>query len=87
MAAAWEARTYEARAAAYAQLMGAIEAFDAVLFQARRVREAGIKLDPIDAAELCDARSKASTPALTPPATSWSSPCHVPAAWRSGLQV
>ena len=41
-----EARTHEARAAAYAQLMGAIEAFDAVLFQARRVREAGIKTRP-----------------------------------------
>ncbi|MDQ3763672.1 MAG: hypothetical protein M3460_19245 [Actinomycetota bacterium] len=54
-----QARTHEARAAAYAQLMGAIEAFDGVLFQARLVREAGIELDPIDAAELRDARSKA----------------------------
>lgn len=54
-----EARTHEARAAAYAQLMGAIEAFDAVLFQARLVREAGAELDTIDAAELRDTRSKA----------------------------
>jgi hypothetical protein len=39
--------------------MGAIEAFDGVLFQARLVREAGIKLDTVVAGELRDARSKA----------------------------
>jgi hypothetical protein len=54
-----EDRTHEARAAAYAELLGAIEAFDGVLFQARLVREAEIKLDTVDAAELRDARSKA----------------------------
>ena len=53
-----EARTHEARAAAYAQLMGAIEAFDMVLYQAWRIRRAGIELDMIDAAELRDARNK-----------------------------
>jgi hypothetical protein len=53
-----EARTHEARAAAYAELIGAIEAFDGVSFQARLVREAGAELDTIGAAELRDARSK-----------------------------
>lgn len=53
-----EARTHEARAAAYAELMGAIEAFDMVLFQAWKIRQAGIDLDTVETTELRDARNK-----------------------------
>ncbi|WP_206793626.1 hypothetical protein [Amycolatopsis sp. MtRt-6] len=54
-----EARTHETRADAYAQLMGVLEAFDGVLFQARAVREAGDKLDEHQLAELRAVRSEA----------------------------
>lgn len=53
-----DARTYEARAAAYAQLVGAIEAFDMVLFPAGRARLRGLDLDPGDRAEIREARGK-----------------------------
>ena len=45
-------RVYEARASAYAELIGAIEAFDGVLFRARQVREAGAHLDDHQAMNL-----------------------------------
>jgi hypothetical protein len=53
-----EARTHETRADAYALLLGAIEAFDAVLFRARQVREAGGDLDEHQATELREVRSE-----------------------------
>lgn len=40
-----DARTHEARATAYAELIGAIEAFDFVLYHARQIREANQPLD------------------------------------------
>jgi len=54
-----EARTHETRADAYAQLMGALEAFDGVLFQARAIRESDGKLDEHHLAELREVRSEA----------------------------
>ncbi|MCR6486720.1 hypothetical protein M8542_28225 [Amycolatopsis sp. OK19-0408] len=54
-----EARTHETRAEAYAQLMGVLEAFDGVLFQARAVREAGDQLDEHQVTELREVRSEA----------------------------
>ncbi|MEV4056994.1 hypothetical protein AB0J55_37805 [Amycolatopsis sp. NPDC049688] len=54
-----EARTHETRADAYAQLMGVLEAFDGVLFQARAVVESGRKLDEHQLAELREVRSEA----------------------------
>jgi hypothetical protein len=47
-----EARAYEARATAYAELIGAIEAFDGVLFHARQIREADQPLDDHQASSL-----------------------------------
>ncbi|MER6798991.1 hypothetical protein [Amycolatopsis mediterranei] len=54
-----EARTHETRADAYAQLMGVLEAFDGVLFQARAVRESGGELDEHQLEELREVRSEA----------------------------
>lgn len=54
-----EARTHETRADAYAQLMGVLEAFDGVLFQARAVREGGHPLDEHQVTELREVRSEA----------------------------
>ncbi|MEU0531167.1 hypothetical protein [Amycolatopsis tolypomycina] len=54
-----EARTHETRADAYAQLMGVLEAFDGVLFQARAVLESDKKLDEHQATELRAVRSEA----------------------------
>jgi hypothetical protein len=53
-----EARTHETRADAYAQLLGALEAYDGVLFQARAVREEGGKLDEHQIGELRQVRSE-----------------------------
>jgi hypothetical protein len=53
-----EARTHETRAEAYALLLGALEAFDGVLFQARAVREAGDQLDEHQVKELREVRSE-----------------------------
>ena len=53
-----EARTHETRAEAYALLLGALEAFDGVLFQARAVREAGDQLDEHQVNELREVRSE-----------------------------
>ncbi|KDN18907.1 hypothetical protein [Amycolatopsis rifamycinica] len=54
-----EARTHETRAEAYAQLMGALEAFDGVLVQARTIRESGKQLDEHQSTELREVRSEA----------------------------
>jgi hypothetical protein len=54
-----EARTHETRADAYAQLMGVLEAFDGVLFQARAIVEADGELDEHQITELRDVRSEA----------------------------
>jgi heme exporter protein D len=54
-----EARTHETRADAYAQLMGVLEAFDGVLFQARAIVEADGKLDEHQITELREVRSEA----------------------------
>ena len=54
-----EARTHETRADAYAQLMGVLEAFDGVLFQARAVVEGGKELDEHQISELREVRSEA----------------------------
>jgi heme exporter protein D len=54
-----EARTHETRAEAYARLMGVLEAFDGVLFQARAVVESGHELDEHQIAELREVRSEA----------------------------
>ncbi|WP_410609827.1 hypothetical protein [Amycolatopsis sp. lyj-109] len=54
-----EARTHETRAAAYAELMGSLEAFDGVLFQARAIRESDGDLDEHHLAELREVRSEA----------------------------
>ncbi|MET8851985.1 hypothetical protein [Amycolatopsis sp. NPDC004625] len=54
-----EARTHETRADAYARLMGVLEAFDGVLFQARSIRESGKVLDEHQLAELREVRSEA----------------------------
>ncbi|MGW3961812.1 hypothetical protein ACWED2_18455 [Amycolatopsis sp. NPDC005003] len=58
-----EARTHETRAEAYARLMGALEAFDGVLFQARAIRESDREpdreLDEHQLAELREVRSEA----------------------------
>ena len=54
-----EARTYELRAGAYAELIGALEAFDGVLYQARQVREAGEPLDDHQRDGLREAMSEA----------------------------
>jgi hypothetical protein len=53
-----EARTHETRAEAYALLLGALEAFDGVLFQARAVREADERLDEHQVTELRAVRSE-----------------------------
>ena len=54
-----EARTHETRADAYAQLMGVLEAFDGVLFQARAIVESGRELDEHQITELREVRSEA----------------------------
>ncbi|MFF1614006.1 hypothetical protein ACFVYA_40100 [Amycolatopsis sp. NPDC058278] len=54
-----EARTHETRADAYAQLMGVLEAFDGVLFQARSIVESGGHLDEHQLTELREVRSEA----------------------------
>jgi hypothetical protein len=54
-----EARTYELRATAYAELIGAIEAFDGVLFQARQTREADEPLDDHQRSGLREVTSEA----------------------------
>jgi heme exporter protein D len=54
-----EARTHETRAEAYAQLMGVLEAFDGVLFQARAIVESERKLDEHQITELREVRSEA----------------------------
>lgn len=54
-----EARTHETRAEAYARLMGVLEAFDGVLFQARAVVESGRELDEHQITELREVRSEA----------------------------
>ncbi|MEV5721777.1 hypothetical protein AB0L41_48675 [Amycolatopsis mediterranei] len=54
-----EARTHETRADAYAQLMGVLEAFDGVLFQARAIVESDRKLDEHQITELREVRSEA----------------------------
>ena len=54
-----EARTHETRAEAYAQLMGVLEAFDGVLFQARAIRESDKQLDEHQITELREVRSEA----------------------------
>ncbi|MEV6825922.1 hypothetical protein [Amycolatopsis sp. NPDC051102] len=54
-----EARTHETRADAYAGLMGVLEAFDGVLFQARAIVESGRKLDEHQITELREVRSEA----------------------------
>ena len=54
-----EARTHETRADAYARLLGVLEAFDGVLFQARAVVEAGGALDDHQITELREVRSEA----------------------------
>lgn len=53
-----DARTYEARSAAYAQLVTAFETFDMVMYPARAARLRGLDLDPADAAELREVRGK-----------------------------
>ncbi len=54
-----EARTHETRADAYAQLMGVLEAFDGVLFQARAIVESDGELDEHQITELREVRSEA----------------------------
>ncbi|WP_199191602.1 hypothetical protein [Amycolatopsis sp. CA-126428] len=54
-----EARTHETRAEAYAQLMGVLEAFDGVLFQARAIVESERELDEHQITELREVRSEA----------------------------
>jgi heme exporter protein D len=54
-----EARTHETRADAYARLMGVLEAFDGVLFQARSIVESGGRLDEHQLTELREVRSEA----------------------------
>ncbi|WP_162829892.1 hypothetical protein [Amycolatopsis palatopharyngis] len=41
----WEVRNFDGRAEAYSEVIGSIEAFDWVLFRARRVVESGVDLD------------------------------------------
>ena len=53
-----EARTHEARADAYAELLGALGAFDAVLFRALRSRETGHPIDEYQVTELREVRSE-----------------------------
>lgn len=52
-------RSYEGRAQAYAEVIGAIEAFDWVLYQARRTLHAGQSLGEQIAAEIRTATSQA----------------------------
>lgn len=54
-----EARSREARATAYADVLGVIEAFDMVLYQGMRAREAGRALDDPLAADLREATGEA----------------------------
>jgi len=54
-----ESRSYEGRAKAYAEVIGAIEAFDWVLYDARRVIRAGGELDEALAADLRKATAQA----------------------------
>jgi hypothetical protein len=51
-----EARSHDARATAYAEVMGVIESFDMVLFQNRNAREAG---EPVEQAEVREAAGEA----------------------------
>ena len=53
-----EARTHEARAAAYAELLGALGAFDTVLFRALRSRETARPIDEYQVTELREVRSE-----------------------------
>lgn len=53
-----DARAYEARATAYAELIGAIEAFDGVLFRTRQIREAGQALDDHQASSVREVTSE-----------------------------
>lgn len=46
-----EARSHDARATAYAEVMGVIEAFDMVLFETRNAREAGQEIMEADVRE------------------------------------
>lgn len=46
-----EARSHDARAIAYAEVMGVIEAFDMVLFENRNAREANEPIEPADVRE------------------------------------
>lgn len=46
-----EARSHDARAAAYAEVIGVIESFDMVLFENRNAREAGQRIDRDDLKE------------------------------------
>jgi hypothetical protein len=54
-----EARQHEARANAYAELIGVVEAFDFLLFEGRQVASAGRKLDAHLAEELRSASAEA----------------------------
>ena len=56
-----ENRSYEGRAKAYAEVIGAIESFDWVIYDARRVVRAGGELDEWLAAELRKATAQART--------------------------
>ncbi len=51
-----EARSHDARATAYAEVMGVIESFDMVLFENRNAREAG---EPVEQAEVREAAGEA----------------------------
>ncbi|WP_439378988.1 hypothetical protein [Amycolatopsis lexingtonensis] len=53
-----EARTHETRAAAYAELLGVLEAFDTVLFRALRSQELGKPVDEHQVTELREVRSE-----------------------------
>jgi hypothetical protein len=54
-----DARTYELRATAYAEVIGAIEAFDGVLYQARQTRESNEPIDDHQRSGLREAMSEA----------------------------
>ncbi|WP_290062354.1 hypothetical protein [Amycolatopsis solani] len=53
-----EARTHEARAGAYAELLGVLEAFDMVLYRSLRSRELGKPVDEHQVTELREVRSE-----------------------------
>lgn len=54
-----ESRSREARAEAYAELMGSIEAFDLVLYESRDARETGKALDKLTTEDLREATAEA----------------------------